>query len=149
MPDYKVVAQTEKGKQIRIRLNASDERELKKKLSDKNQTLLYYDEIAKAVALKPLKKSQLSDFCRQIGELIKSGISILRALEIQGGDESITAYEKELYMRFRGILGRKKTTKNDLYKEYSHMKRSDFDKWIRRIQYRIDKYIERNWVNYY
>jgi len=101
MPDYKVVAQTEKGKQIRIRLNASDERELKKKLSDKNQTLLYYDEIAKAVALKPLKKSQLSDFCRQIGELIKSGISILRALEIQGGDESITAYEKELYMRLR------------------------------------------------
>lgn len=60
-----------------------------------------------------------------------------------------TDEEKELYMRFRGILGRKKTTKNDLYKEYSHMKRSDFDKWIRRIQYRIDKYIERNWVNYY
>ena len=101
MPDYRVVAQNEKGKQVKVRITASDERELKKRLSEKKQTLLYYDEIAKAVPLKPLKKSQLSDFCRQIGELIKSGISILRALEIQGGDESITPYEKDLYMRLR------------------------------------------------
>ena len=101
MPEYRVTAQTEKGKQIKVRISASDERDLKKKLFEKKQTLLYYDEIVKSVALKPLKKSQLSDFCRQIGELIKSGISILRALEIQGGDESITPYEKDLYMRLR------------------------------------------------
>ena len=77
------------------------EREIRKLVSAKDQTLLYYEEIAKQIALKPLKKSQLSDFCRQMGELIKSGISILRALEIQGADESITPYEKELYMRLR------------------------------------------------
>ena len=101
MAEYRYTAQTEKGKQIRGRIAASDEREIRKKLQDKNQTLLYYEEISKQVALKPLKKSQLSDFCRQMGELIKSGISILRALEIEGADESITPYEKELYMRLR------------------------------------------------
>ena len=47
MPDYRVVAQNEKGKQVKVRVTASDERELKKRLSEKKQTLLYYDEIAK------------------------------------------------------------------------------------------------------
>jgi type IV pilus assembly protein PilC len=101
MAEYRYTAQNEKGKQIKGKISASDEREIRKKLQDKNQTLLYYEEIAKKVALKPLKKSQLSDFCRQMGELIKSGISILRALEIEGADESITPYEKDLYMRLR------------------------------------------------
>ncbi|MCR4793265.1 MAG: type II secretion system F family protein [Lachnospiraceae bacterium] len=101
MPEYRYTAQTEQGKQIKGRLSASDERELKKRLHDKHQTLLYSEEIVKQVMLKPLKKSQLSDFCRQIGELIKSGISILRALEIEGADESITPYEKDLYIRLR------------------------------------------------
>ncbi|MBP5702419.1 MAG: type II secretion system F family protein, partial [Lachnospiraceae bacterium] len=101
MAEYRYTAQNEKGKQIKGKISASDEREIRKKLQDKNQTLLYYEEIARKVALKPLKKSQLSDFCRQMGELIKSGISILRALEIEGADESITPYEKELYMRLR------------------------------------------------
>ncbi len=101
MPEYKYVAENEKGKKITGRISASDERELKKKLFDKEQTLIFSEEISKKVILKPLKKSQLSDFCRQIGELIKSGISILRALEIEGADESITPYEKDLYIRLR------------------------------------------------
>ena len=29
MPDYRVVAQNEKGKQVKVRITASDERELK------------------------------------------------------------------------------------------------------------------------
>ena len=101
MAEYRYTAQTEKGKQIRGKIAASDEREIRRKLQDKNLSLVSYEEIAKQVALKPLKKSQLSDFCRQMGELIRSGISILRALEIEGSDESITPYEKELYMRLR------------------------------------------------
>ena len=101
MAEYRYTAQNEKGKQVRGRIAASDEREISRKLRDKNLSLLHYEEIAKQVALKPLKKSQLSDFCRQMGELIRSGISILRALEIEGSDESITPYEKELYMRLR------------------------------------------------
>ncbi len=101
MPDYRYTAKAKNGKQVRGKINAADEREIKKLLSVKDQTLLYYEEISKEIALKPLKKSQLSDFCRQMGELVKSGISILRALEIQGADESITPYEKELYMRLR------------------------------------------------
>jgi type IV pilus assembly protein PilC len=101
MAEYRYTAQNEKGKQIKGKIAASDEREIRKKLQDKSLTLLYYEEISKKVALKPLKKSQLSDFCRQMGELIRSGISILRALEIEGADESITQYEKELYSRLR------------------------------------------------
>ncbi len=101
MPEYRYTAKTDNGKQIRGKLVASNERELAKRLKDKKQTLVYSEEIVKEIALKTLKKSQLSDFCRQIGELIRSGISILRALEIQASDESITPYEKQLYYRLR------------------------------------------------
>ncbi len=101
MPEYKYIAQKDDGKQIKGKMSVSDERELKKKLNDRHQTLVSAEEIVKTVALKPLKKAQLSDFCLQIGELVRSGISILRALEIQGADESITPYEKELYTRLR------------------------------------------------
>ena len=41
------------------KISASDEREIRKKLQDKNQTLLYYEEIARKVALKPLKKTKV------------------------------------------------------------------------------------------
>ena len=101
MPEYRYIAQNSKGHQLRGKINASDEREIKKKLLEKNLDLITYDEIEKQVILKPLKKSQLSDFCRQIGELVRSGISILRALEIEAADESITSYEKSLYIRLR------------------------------------------------
>ncbi len=101
MPEYKYIAQTNTGKQVKGRISVSDERELKKKLHDKQQTLVSSEEIVKRVLLKPLKKQQLSDFCRQIGELVHSGISILRALEIEAADESITPYEKDLYIRLR------------------------------------------------
>lgn len=101
MPEYKYLAKNEAGKKLTGKLSASDERDLKKKLFDKRQTLIYSEEITKKVILKPLKKSQLSDFCRQIGELIRSGISILRALEIEASDESITQYEKDLYISLR------------------------------------------------
>ena len=101
MPEYKYIAQTNTGKQVKGRISVSDERELKKKLNDKQQTLVSSEEIVKHVLLKPLKKQQLSDFCRQIGELVHSGISILRALEIETADESITPYEKDLYIRLR------------------------------------------------
>ena len=101
MPEYKYLAQTNTGKQVKGRISVSDERELKKRLHDKRQTLISSEEIVKHVVLKPLKKQQLSDFCRQIGELIRSGISILRALEIEAADESITPYEKDLYTRLR------------------------------------------------
>ena len=101
MPEYKYIAQKDDGKQINGKMSVSNERELKKKLNDRHQTLVSAEEIVKTIALKPLKKAQLSDFCLQIGELVRSGISILRALEIQGADESITPYEKELYTRLR------------------------------------------------
>ncbi len=101
MAEYRYTAQTEKGKQIRGRIAASDEREISRKLRDKNLSLLHYEEIVKRVALKRLENSQVSGFCRRMGELGRSGIAILRALEIEGSDESITPYEKELYMRLR------------------------------------------------
>ncbi|MCR5740250.1 MAG: type II secretion system F family protein [Lachnospiraceae bacterium] len=101
MPDYRYTAKTLTGKQVKGKITVSDERDIKRKLLEKNLTLLYSEEISRVVALKALSKSQLSDFCRQIGELIHSGISILRALEIQASDESISPYEKNLYLRLR------------------------------------------------
>jgi len=101
MPEYKYTAQNSKGNRISGRLTVSDERELAKILHEKDQSLIDATLLEKPLALKPLKKSQLSDFCRQIGELIQSGISILRALEIESSDESITPYEKQLYTKLR------------------------------------------------
>ncbi|MBR1797927.1 MAG: type II secretion system F family protein [Clostridiales bacterium] len=101
MPEYKYRAQDSKGKIVKGKAEASDETDLQRRFHDSGLLLLEATPVSKQMALKPLKKMQLADFCRQLGTLTKSGVTLVKALEIVANDESITPYERQLYIRLR------------------------------------------------
>ena len=101
MPEYKYQAQDSKGKIVKGKADAFDEADLQKRFHDSGLLLLEAKPIVKQMALKPLKKPKLADFCRQLGTLIKSGVILVKAIEIIANDESITDYERQLYLRLR------------------------------------------------
>lgn len=101
MPEYKYQAQDSKGKIVKGKADAFDEADLQKRFHDSGLLLLEAKPIMKQMALKPLKKPKLADFCRQLGTLVKSGVVLVKAIEIIANDESISDYERQLYLRLR------------------------------------------------
>ena len=101
MPEYRYQAQNSKGKIVKGKAEAYDETDLQKRFHDSGLLLLEAKPIVKNMALKPLKKPKLADFCRQLGTLIKSGVTLIKAIEIIANDESISDYERQLYLRLR------------------------------------------------
>lgn len=101
MPEYKYQAQDSKGKIVKGKAEAYDETDLQKRFHESGLLLLEAKPIKKQMALKPLKKPRLADFCRQLGTLIKSGVTLIKAIEIIANDESINEYERQLYLRLR------------------------------------------------
>lgn len=101
MPEYKYQAQDSKGKIIKGKAEAADETDLQRRFHDSGLLLLEAKPITKQIALKALKKPKLADFCRQLGTLTKAGVTLVKALEIVANDESISAYERQLYIKLR------------------------------------------------
>ena len=101
MPEYKYQAQDSKGKIIKGKAEAFDETDLQRRFHESGLLLLEAKPIRKNMALKPLKKLRLADFTRQLGTLIKSGVTLIKAIEIIANDESISDYERQLYLRLR------------------------------------------------
>lgn len=101
MPEYKYQAQDSKGKVIKGKAEAYDETDLQKRFHESGLLLLEAKPVKKQMALKPLKKPRLADFTRQLGTLIKSGVTLIKAIEIIANDESINDYERQLYLRLR------------------------------------------------
>lgn len=101
MPEYKYQAQDSKGKIIKGKAEAFDQTDLQRRFHESGLLLLEAKPIKKQMALKPLKKLRLADFTRQLGTLIKSGVTLIKAIEIIANDESISAYERQLYLRIR------------------------------------------------
>ena len=101
MPEYKYQAQDSKGKIIKGKAEAFDETDLQRRFHESGLLLLEAKPLRKNMALKPLKKLKLADFTRQLGTLIKSGVTLIKAIEIIANDESITDYERQLYLRLR------------------------------------------------
>lgn len=101
MPEYKYRAQDSKGKIVKGKAEASDEVDLQRRFHDSGMLLLEAKPVVKQIALKPLKKMKLADLCRQLGTLIKAGVTLVKAIEIIANDESITLYERQLYIKLR------------------------------------------------
>jgi type IV pilus assembly protein PilC len=101
MPEYKYQAQDSKGKIVKGKADAFDETDLQKRFHDSGLLLIEAKPVKKQMALKPLKKLRLADFTRQLGTLIKSGVTLVKAIEIIANDESISDYERQLYLRIR------------------------------------------------
>ena len=101
MPEYKYKAQNKDGKTVKGKAQAADTTELQRRFRENGMMLLEVKPVVRRIALKELKKKQLADFCRQLGTLIKAGVSLVKALEIIANDESIGSYERDLYLRLR------------------------------------------------
>lgn len=98
MDYYKYKAKDEKGKTVSGVMNALDEIDLHNRLKENGLLLISAKEEAKEkVNAKRLKSNSVSEFARNLSELVSSGITLVHALKIISDDESIKPKEREIY----------------------------------------------------
>lgn len=97
MPNYKYTAQTAEGKKVRGVMAAADEAELYVRLRDKELYLRASSAEDAVKRIRPIKSRSLSEFSRQLGTLLGSGVSLVRALNIIAQDNTIKPREREVY----------------------------------------------------
>lgn len=97
MEYYKYKAKDENGKNVSGTIQAMDEFDLQAKLKQENKYLISYKIELNQVNIKRLKSNVLSEFARNISELLGAGVTLVRALKIMSEDESIQPKQRELY----------------------------------------------------
>ena len=80
MPKYSYVVRDAYGKKTKGQAAAVDEIELSEQLFKDGMYMLSCKELTKEVKRKALKPKELSEFCRQMGTLVASGVTLVRAL---------------------------------------------------------------------
>jgi type IV pilus assembly protein PilC len=84
MLTYQINAINRKGTEIREMVTADDPAALQIIVKKRDLFLIDYREIKSAAAFgKKLKTKDMIIFCRQLGTMVKAGIPILRAIDIQ------------------------------------------------------------------
>jgi type IV pilus assembly protein PilC len=94
---YKYKAKDEAGKTVSGTIQANDEFDLHERLKADNKYLVDSKEVNTNKSFKRLKANVISNFARNMGELIGSGVSLVKALRIISEDESINPKEREVY----------------------------------------------------
>lgn len=97
MVSYKYKAQDENGKVFSGVMQAQDEIDLHEKLKSDNKYLVSAKPQENKTKSKRIKSNIISEFARNIGELLGSGVTLVKALKIISDDESIGAKEREIY----------------------------------------------------
>lgn len=97
MSYYKYKAKDENGKIVTGGLQATDELDLHNKLKNEGKYLISSKEEINNVYNKRLKANVLADFCRNVGELLNSGVTLVKALKIISEDEAIKPKHRKLY----------------------------------------------------
>ena len=97
MSYYRYKAKDENGKMVTGGLQANDELDLHNKLKNEGKYLISAKEEITTVYNRRLKSNILADFCRNIGELLNSGVTLVKALKIISEDESCKPKERKLY----------------------------------------------------
>lgn len=97
MPKYKYKAKDENGKKITGIMKANSIEELHIRLKEEHKFLILANETNKVKSYKPLKAKQISEFSRQIGTLLGSGVTLVRALNIIIREEGLKVKERMIY----------------------------------------------------
>ena len=97
MEHYKYKAKDENGKTISGVMQALDEIDLHNRLKKEGKLLISAKADEVKVHSRRFKSNVLSEFCRNLGELIGSGVTLYRALKILSEDESAKPKEREMY----------------------------------------------------
>ena len=98
MVTYKYRAQDENGKMISGTMQAADELDLHERLKQEKKYLIQAKAQADKNNTKRLKSNAISDFAKNIGELLGAGVTLVKALRIISEDESIKPKEREVYV---------------------------------------------------
>lgn len=98
MDNYRYRAKGFDGKIVKGTMQINNSDELYKLLKEKDLFLLDYKLLEKKVNTKKLKLKAVSSFCRQLGTLLQSGITIIRAFSIMAEREDIKPFEKNIYL---------------------------------------------------
>lgn len=94
---YKYRAQDEAGKTITGVMQAQDELDLHERLKQDKKYLIQAKAQSDKKNIKRLKSNVVSDFAKNIGELLSAGVTLVKALKIISEDESIKPKEREIY----------------------------------------------------
>ncbi len=94
---YKYKAKNEHGRRVSGSLNAVDEFDLHDRLKKDNLYLISARAQDSTVHVKRIKSNALSEFSRNLGELIGAGVTLVRALRIIADNESLSEKEREIY----------------------------------------------------
>ena len=97
MVNYKYRAQDENGKIVNGTMQANDEFDLHDRLKQENKFLVSAKQVIENKNIRRLKSNVISEFARNIGELVGAGVSLVKALRIISEDESIKPKEREIY----------------------------------------------------
>lgn len=97
MVTYKYRAQDENGKAISGTMQATDELDLHERLKQEKKYLIQAKAQADKVNIKRLRSDVVSEFAKNIGELLGAGVTLVKALRIISEDESIKPKEREVY----------------------------------------------------
>lgn len=94
---YRYKAKTADGKPAKGRMNAADETELYGKLREQGLYMLTCTEASRVRRSQRIKARPLGEFCRNLGTLLKAGVSLVRALAIICQEENIKPQHKIIY----------------------------------------------------
>ena len=96
MPSFKYTAKDINGKKVSGTVNSTDENELYSLLKAKGLYLLDSEEVKKKRNTSRLGSKDVAYFCRQLGTLLNSGISLVRSLTIMVNQEDASANIKNI-----------------------------------------------------
>lgn len=101
MINYRYKAKDANGKNVVDTISAQDEMDLHEKVKANNLFLISAKAKEDKQNTKRLKSNMISEFARNVGELLGAGVTLVKALRIISEDESIKPKEREIYA---GIL---------------------------------------------
>ena len=97
MDSYRYKARNTGGRAFKGVMQAVDENDLHEKLKKDELFLVSAELIKGKTSSRKLKSDKVAEFARNIGELVASGVSLVRALKIISEDESISPKERAIY----------------------------------------------------
>ena len=106
MPFYRYKARNADGKTVEGVLEAENESALYRFLADDRKVLLSSAEVGQEKRTKEIRirAAALGDFFRQLGTMLGSGVTIVRALQIILGDQSLGKEERTVYRELLQLI---------------------------------------------
>lgn len=104
MARYQYTAKDLDGNQFKGIMEAPNEEELYHRLKLEDKFLVKSFAIESKNKAKKIKANILSEFCRELGTLLGSGISLVRALNIIAQSETIKPWQREIYLNVLQLI---------------------------------------------